>query len=297
MRQVYATLRLILLLLVAAPAWAQEPAHTDASLATDPSEKKRVTLTNGTVLVGVILEETPDTIVLATDDGLQTTIPRANIEEVGPLLERGFSRYDPIPSRLFIAPTGRTMAAGTGRISGYYILPSVAYSPTDRLDLSFASSIPTGGFTLFNFNVKGQLVRGENMAFSVGANAFVPVGSDLDGTGVAGTVYAALTAGSPTNAFTFGVFGVYASDYEDVDFGEGALVLAGYERQVSNSIKLISENYIGVGSGGFGGGSLAGVRFFGDRVAGDLALGFGWGEGGLEISPIPYVGVSYTFGR
>ncbi|MEO1477033.1 MAG: hypothetical protein AAFV01_00500 [Bacteroidota bacterium] len=297
MRCLLAVLSLVLILPVAAPTWAQESPQADSSLATSTEEQRRVTLTNGTVLVGVILEESADSVVLRTEDGLQTTIPRANIEEVGPLLERGFRRYDPIPSRLFIAPTGRTMSAGTGRISGYYILPSVAYSPSDRLDLSFASSIPTGGFTLFNFNVKGQLVRSEYMTIAVGANAFVPVGSDLDGTGVAGTVYAALTAGSPANAFTFGVFGVYASDYEDAEFGEGALVLAGYERQVSNSVKLISENYIGIGSGGFGGGSLAGVRFFGDRVAGDLALGFGWGEGGLEISPIPYVGVSYTFGR
>lgn len=265
--------------------------------ASDVGQERRVVLHDGVILTGTIVEQSDEALVLRSSDGLTTTVPLARIARIEQPLERGFTRYDPVPSRLFIAPTGRTMGRGHGRVSGYYIFPSVAYSPTDRIDLSLGSTIPTGGITILNLNVKGQIIRNETVTVAIGGNAFVPFGSDVEGSGTAGTIYGVVTTGSPTSAFTVGLFGVYASDFDDVEFGEGALFLAAYERQVSNSVKLISENYIAIGSGATGGASLAGVRFFGDRLAADLALGFGWGGGDFEVSPIPYLGFSYTFGQ
>ncbi len=80
---------------------------------------------------------------------------------------------------------------------------------------------------------------------------------------------------------------------------DGVVIMAGGELQLSNSIKLITENYVGFGDGSTGGIGSGGVRFFGDQIAVDLALfrPFGSGDDWAGFPFVPYVGFAYNFGR
>jgi len=279
-------------LLLAAPA-----AHAQA--AGDPPQR-RVVLVDGTVIVGTVDDEGADPLVIRTASGVEQRVARAQVREVTGLLAGRFTRLDPARTRLYLAPTARTLGRGDGRFSAYYLFPSAAFGVSDRVDMSVGASVPAissdGDFVMaLNLNLKGQLVRFEGGAAAVGGSAIIPITSFDGFSAVAGTVYGVATLGSDVRAVTLGVFGLYGTDFEDASFADGALLLMGLESQVSNSVKLISENYLAVGYGGSAGVLTGGVRFFGDRLAADVAAALVVTEGGFQTIPIPYLGLSYTW--
>lgn len=229
-------------------------------------------------------------------------------------------RLDPNGTRLFISPTARTMEQGQGRFSDYMVFfPSVAYGFTDWLDASAGVSVlPFSRSQLLSLNVKAQVYESGATTLAVGNLFATPVGEGFtDGFG--GTVYGLGTFGSARRSVTAGTYFSYAgvdteffdeecngnvctveSDGFEVGFADGVLLVLGGETQVSNSVKLISENYLGIGGGSTGGVVSGGVRFFGDNLAVDLAFfrPVGEGTGDLGGFPfVPYVGFAYNFGR
>ena len=279
---------LALAFLIAYPASAQEA-----------PEARRVVLTDGTVLIGTIVDESADPLVLITTNGIEQRIVRDRVSEITPLYAGRFTRLDPNRTRLFVIPTGRTLGRGNGRVSTFvYLLPNVAYGATDWLDVSGSAFLVfgDGGGALVNANVKAQPVRVGGTSVAIGATASLPIG-DGGADGVAGFLYGVGTFGSETTAFTTGVVGLYGFDITagDAAFADGAAILAGVEHQVSSSIKLITENYLLVGDGvSTGFVSLNGVRLFGDRFAVDLygVLGvFDGSVGGFA----PIANFSYNF--
>ena len=208
------------------------------------------------------------------------------------------------------------MGSGNGRLGSYYILPTAAYAPTDRVDLQAFATIPIVGEScdyefdgdgngfdtcdseptgVFGFSVKGQAYRAGTVAVAVGASALLPYGGGAGGN-VGGTLFVTGTFGTELTALTLGVTGFYGGGADvDFDVAEGALFTVGLERQVSNSVKVISENHVAVGGGEVVGGTLTGIRFFGDRLSADLALVVGAGGGDVEVFPFPYIGFSYSF--
>ena len=214
-----------------------------------------------------------------------------------------FDRADPNGTRLFLSPTGYTMGQGTGRVGTYAILPTVAYAPSDLVDVQAFSSIPmdvdgsggNGSVGVYGVGLKSRVYRTERVAVAVGATAFSLYGVETGGAFV-GTVYGAATFGTAEQSVTLGLTGLYGAAADaGVGLAEGAAVSLGLARQVSNSVKLISENHLGFGTAGAAGGTLTGVRFFGDRLSADLALVATVNDSGLHLSPVPYVGVSYRF--
>ncbi|MEM9998735.1 MAG: hypothetical protein AAF809_13620 [Bacteroidota bacterium] len=302
----------LLLALVYVPAaWAQTdrpapPDSTQAEAVPEPSQaaafqRSRVLLTSGTILVGVIEEDRADAIVLRDDEGLVTTIPRERIREVGPLLPGGLRRYDPSRTRLFFAPTARTLPRGAGRISAYYFLPSIAYGFTDWLDVSFSTIFPPSAIS--TVNAKVQVLRLPSVQVAVGTaallspgNAILSVSGDEE-FGSVGTMYGMVTVGSDAGALTAGVFGGFAVGEEGTSVAPTAIGLLGLERQISDQTKLVSENYVIAVDDFAAVLSLTGVRFLGERITVDLAALLGGGPAGLGASAIPYVGVAYNFGR
>lgn len=228
-------------------------------------------------------------------------------------------RLDPNGTRLFLSPTARTMPQGQGRFSDYMVFfPSVAYGFTDRIDASVGVSIlPFSQSQLLSLNVKAQVFESERTALAVGNLFATPIGEGFaDGFG--GTIYGLGTFGSARRSVTVGTYFSYAgvdTEFLDEDcdgdvctvessgfeagFADGVLFMLGGETQLSNSVKLISENYVGVGDGETGGIISGGVRFFGDNLAVDLAFFRPVGEGvewdGFPF--VPYVSFAYNFGR
>ena len=277
---------LLLALALAHPARAQE------------ETPRRVVLVDGTVLVGTVADETADPLVVITRDGVEQRVARARVREVAPLIRGRFYRLDPNRTRLFVTPTARTLGRGNGRLSTFfYIFPNLAYGVHDRIDLSAGAffAFGGGGFALLNGNAKAQLLRTDAVQVAVGANAFLPVGSDVDG-GVGGSFYGLATFGNEITAGTVGVLGLYGGDFTEGDFSvaDGAVLLGGAEHQLTNGLKLLVEAGVPVGEGSSGVVAAPGVRLFGDQFAVDLygVIGVADGEAG-GFAPI--VNFSYNF--
>ena len=294
-------------LLLALVALALAP----AALAQTSTDTRRVVLVNGTVLVGTVADEDADPVVILTADGVEQRVPRAQIAEITPLLDGRFTRYDPAGTRLFFSPTARSLGAGRKRFSAYYLFPSLAVGVTDRVDLSGGATIPlisTGGAAIgLNGNVKVTLVERDGFAAAIGGNLLLPLSTEASPPGAFGTVYALGTFGGEAGAVTVGAYGAFLTSFEDdvdSELADGTALLLGFERQISDRFKFISENYVvlvfsedfqGERTTDFGFGTLTGVRFFGDQLAGDIAVALGAAEGEFSTIPIPYLGLSYTF--
>jgi hypothetical protein len=86
--------------------------------------------------------------------------------------------------------------------------------------------------------------------------------------------------------------------YSEGEFASKPVVLLGGETQLSNSFKLITENWFPIGSDVV---LLSlGVRFFGDNLSADLGFFYPMenGQGISEGFPfIPWLGFAYNFGK
>ena len=303
---------LFTLLLVAALLYAVPVVSSQ-----ETAPEQRVVLVDGTVLVGHVEDRDADPVVICQADGTEFRISQARIREMGALVGGRFSRADPSASRLFFAPTARTLGRGNGRLGSYFIFPVAAFAPADGVDLQATGTIPItigqtcpddgsacddGPFGLVGFSLKGQVYRGERVAVALGASAITAYGVG-DANGYGGTLFAAATYGTAAAAVTAGLTGFYGSGSASrsvslgADLAPAAMLTLGLERQTSPSSKLISETHVLVQTGyGTGGSSINGFRFFGDRLSADVALVAVFGDGGgVAVMPIPYLAFSYAF--
>lgn len=256
----------LVLFLAATAALAQTPGGT-------PGELRRIVLTDGTVFVGTVADESADPLVILSTDGLERRVPRARVAEITDLIAGRFRRLDPTRSRLLLTPTARTIGVGNARLSLLsYIVPNVAYGLTDRIDLSATGFLTFGGGSgvLPVLGFKGTVVDTPGLQAAVGASAVVPLGDGIDGFVV--TPFGVVTVGSEVRSATFAVGGAFggAFDTGGVDFADGVVVSAGGEVQVSNSVKLLAEAFVPLTGGEAAFALLPGVRFFGDRFSIDV---------------------------
>lgn len=255
----------------------------------------RVTLSDGSELLGRIVAESADSIVFTTVSNITMTIPRRevkNIDELpGTMVNGEYRRADPNRTRLLFAPTARPLGNGQGYISFYEIfLPFLAIGIADILTLG-------GGITLFP-GATGQIyylapkvslpLHSDVVDLAAGVLYMNATIGNFDGFGIA---YGVGTFGSQYASFTCGLgYGFARGEFAD----EPVLVLGG-EVQLSNSVALVSENWIPVGSDvqilslGF--------RFFGDHLAADFAFFYPVSKSETSGFPfIPWVGFTYNFG-
>ena len=205
------------------------------------------------------------------------------------------------------------MPKGSLRLSTAYVfVPSIAYGVTGNLDVSLTALLPIADAGFVSANVKYAPIQGDGFALAIGAQAATVYGSGLNGGGIAGTLYGVGTLGSSERAVTLGAYGAYGGSIggdatDGVNLGDGLAIVLGGEGQVSNSVKLYTENGFlvpldrkdsngndGLNVAGLGG---AGVRFFGDRLAADAFLpvyGFDGGAPSFFPIPFPLVSLSYT---
>jgi hypothetical protein len=315
------TLAALALLLAAAPALAQ-PADTPAAPADSAAGPLlRLTLIDGTVLVGTVVREDSAAVVVRTVGGADLTVPAAQVARRRPYegtVEGGrLVRYDPNRTRLLFAPTARALGRGQGYVADYYlVLPFVAYGVTDRVNIA-------GGTVLVPFLAGRVLYAAPKVTFvsqptvDVAAGAFLGYanindlfggdclpeeeggcGADVDGSAFAGIAYAVGTFGGPRRAVTVGA-GV---PFAEGEVGAGVLLMLGGELQLSNSVKLLTENYVPLTAHGVEDALVSGgIRFFGERLAADFALvtvASAFTPDELTAFPFfPFVSFAYSFGR
>jgi hypothetical protein len=101
-----------------------------------------------------------------------------------------------------------------------------------------------------------------------------------------GVTYGIASYGSSKASLTLGI----GWGYVDEEFSDKPFILAGGEVQLSNSVKLITENWF-VPDGGI---ISFGIRFFGESLAADFSLATVTEEtDGFPF--IPWIGFAYNF--
>ena len=261
----------------------------------EKSTHKKVILRDGSQLLGTLIKAQGDTLVIQTHGGIDIPVPSVNIVNVsasgGEPVYGQFYRIDPNTSRLFFAPTGRHLKAGSGYFADYMVFfPTAAFGITNNFSFAGGMSlIPGADSQLFYVMPKLTFELSETAGIGTGL-MYMRVPEEGEGFTLG---YGVATFGSPTGGVTFGAGTALGSNAGDV-----FILLLGGETQVSNSAKLITENWIFVGDNETFSALSGGVRFFGDRMAVDLAFitsPEAWGEGGFPF--MPWVDFSVFWGK
>lgn len=223
---------------------------------------------DGTRAFGRVETIEVDRFTFRTVSGVLMHVEVARVRSLGPvagrLSGREFWPEDSNPTRLFFAPTGRTLKRGESYVGVYEVLlPFFQYGITDRITIGGGTPLVFGGGgdTPFWITPKVQLFKAKSTEASVGVLHFFNVG-DLN----LGIAYGVVTQGNTDSAVTVGVGYAYARD-EGGD-GGAPVVMVGGEHRLTRRIKLVTENYAFEG----GGIASAGVRFLGERLSVDLGL-------------------------
>jgi len=252
-------------------------------------EMIRLELKNGSTIVGDVIEENDSTLVIRTLSNIEMKIPKENITErefiKGQIVEDEFWNSDPNKTRMFFAPTGRSLKAGKGYFSVYEIFfPFIAVGLTDWLTLSGGMSLlPGADKQLFYFAPKITPIQTTDFDASLGI-LYITI-PDEQGAGIG---YGVATYGNEKASLTLGLgFGFSGDEFED-----RPIVVIGGDVRISKSVKFISENWI-VLAGDVNLFSF-GVRFFGENIAADFGLVFS-NKSGSGFPFLPWLGFAYNF--
>jgi hypothetical protein len=260
-----------------------------------------VRLTDGSVLLARVEAADAQRLVLRTEGGARVELERAQVRDVRPAAGRfvdgQYWRDDPNTTRLFFAPTGRSLARGEGYFGVYELfIPFLSYGLTDEITISGGSPFYLGMFDTappFYLAPKLRIVAAPRTQVSVGVlSVFLPRSWTWDGdrSHTAGIVYGVGTFGDADEAVTAGIGWGYA----DGDFASRPVVMLGGEKRVGRMTKLVTENWTVPGADGAV--LSGGVRFFGERISADAGLA-GFVGGGASGCCLPLVNFVYSFGR
>lgn len=273
--------------------FAQQEQHSAKISEPDTLKSVRLTLNDNSVLFGQILAESDTSIEFKSSAGLLINLKPGLIKEreylKGETIDGKYIRYDPSSSRLFFFPTARTPKAGSGYFSDYELLfPFLSIAVTDFLVLSGGMSIVPGASEQLIFLApKVRFFNSENFCAS-GGLLYINIPEEIDNVALG---YGVITIGTQKAGLSLGYGTQISSSGEDDLTG---ILMVGGDVQLSNSVKLMSENYIPVGVEDMDIVYSFGVRFFGDNLSVDLGF-FGVTAEAEGWPFIPWVGFTYNF--
>lgn len=252
----------------AAPQAAQIPASPAPVIqVAAPGEVQMLKLKDGTKAIGRVESVGDVRFAFRTTVGALIEVDIASVASLKPVTGQvvggEFWPADPNPTRLFFAPTGRSLKKGDAYFGVYEVmLPFVQYGVTDRLSIGGGTPLMFGGGEQpFWFTPKFQVAKAGSTEVALGVLHFVNLGDAS-----IGIAYAVATQGSNDNAVTIG-FG-YAYSSADRRRDGAPVVMIGGEKRISRRLKFVTENYWFSGVGLVSGG----VRFLGDRLSADVGL-------------------------
>jgi hypothetical protein len=254
--------------------------------AAQPVEVQAVKTASGTTYHGWVTES-PDSLTIELAGGGTVTLPRAHVRRItsarGQLRDGEFWAQDLNETRLFFAPTARTLPRGAGYVSVYmFVLPFVGYGVTDAVTLAggvlpfFGEGMPLIGYVA----PKVQILSGESVQAAVGGLAFFSTDADES----VGILYGVTSFGRTSDAsVSLGVGFGYAGS----DMANTPVLMAGFETRTSRRLKLVSENWIFPRDGVM---LSLGPRFMGERMSGDLGFVVPlFGEGTMIFPMVNFV--------
>jgi hypothetical protein len=229
---------------------------------------QQLTLSDGSRLYGHVESIDGPTMTFRTIGGATMSVATSDIvdlrEAKGRVVNQEFQPRDSHDTRLFFAPTARSLPRGEGYVGVYeVVLPFVQVGLTDRISVGGGTPlIFSGDVHPFWFTPKIQLVALENAQVAVGVMHLTGLGA---GTPDGGIAYTVATVGSSDQSATVGLGYAYSGDHR------APILMIGGETRTSRRIKFMTENWFWAedGASGFVSG---GVRFLGDRLSADLAI-------------------------
>lgn len=239
----------------------------------DTTRVQVVRLSDGTVVVGRVVAVRPDSAVIRTQAG-QLTFARSSVRSVRERSARSMrgGEYwpeDPNATRLFFAPTGHTLKRGDAYFCDIWVfLLCLTGGLSDRITLGGGMSIVPGidiAENVFYLTPKIGVFASENVNIAVGSFTGRS-GAITDDASSFGILYGVSTFGSEDRNFSAGIGYAYYND----EVANSPLVLGGFKLRLSRGTAFISENYILPAAEG--GLVSFGLRFFGERIAGDVGL-------------------------
>lgn len=257
----------IVSLLVSTAASAQPPAPAIVVEVPAADVVQQLELSDGSSVIGRVQSVDGGRFVFRTASGVEMTVDVTAVRSLKPFTGRIVNgeawQDDPNATRLFFAPTGRSLKKGEAYFGVYEILlPFVQVGITDYISIGAGTPLLFGDFDRPVWvTPKIKLMETRSTAVSAGVMHFF----NIDDASV-GIAYGVVTQGSTDNAVTVGLGYSYARTDDD-DAGSGVAMLGG-ERRVSRRIKLVTENYVFKG-GGFASG---GLRFFGEKLSADFGI-------------------------
>ncbi|GAB2458541.1 hypothetical protein GCM10011375_07890 [Hymenobacter qilianensis] len=246
-----------------------------------------VELRTGTSFVGRLVAQRAGEYEFQTTDLGRITVQRANIKTMQPLTsDQAGKGWEPVGNgtRLFFAPTARTLRQGEGYVQDINIFfVGANYGITNNIAIGgLVGLVPGAGLNILAVTPKVGVAVTEK--FSVGAGVlFASVFGETGGIG-----YGLGTYGTADNNVTLGLGYLFA----DGEVESSPVVVLGGATRISRRVSLLNETYIV--DGGFGG--LAGLRIAAARLSGSLGILYGTdGEDGIVVPA--YLEVTYRFGK
>jgi hypothetical protein len=271
------------------------PARPDAVSA--PTDTLRqVRLTDGSRLIGRVVSQDGERVVIETAAGARVEVRRSQIASMEPLRGEVHDgevwQEDPHATRLFLGPTARSLRPGEGYVGDFELfVPFVAYGVTDRVTIGASTVVApevTGRF--FAITPKVEVIRTPRASFAVGAAAVFAT-EELD-AGTLGIGYGVGTFGSRDASVTIGAGLPFYASREGSDVVNTPVGMLGGEMRVGAHTKLLTENYFVSDAGALLSG---GVRLFGERLSVDAGLMTAVGaNGGGWVFPL--LNFVYSFG-
>ena len=233
-----------------------------------PGVTQQLELIDGTRAIGRVESVQDGRVSFRTTAGVVMDVEIAVVRSVsaitGTVVNGEFWPADSNPTRLFFAPTGRSLKKGEAYLGVYEVmLPFVQYGVTDRISIGGGTPLFFGGGSdqPFWFTPKVRVLSSQSTDLSVGVLHFVNMGDAS-----VGIAYAVVTQGKTDDALTVGAGYAYSS--ADKARAGAPVVMVGAEKRLSRRLKFVTENYWFSGIGLVSGG----VRFMGDRLTVDLGL-------------------------
>ena len=280
-------MKIHLTLLFAAALFAASPDAAFAQHTLPPADVFELVLRDGSRLFGTVAAETEQEVSFRTSAGAVLTVRRSEVASLrrvkGRVVNGEFVRSDEHRSRLFFAPTGRSLAKGQVSVGVFeFLAPFVQVGVTDRFSIGGGTPLVFGfdeDHRPFWVTPKFQVYRGDSAQAAVGVLHLTSW--EGDGGGIA---YGVATFGGADDAVTAGAGMAYSGS------DRGGVVMIGGERRVGRNLKLMTENYIWTGGNGIVSG---GIRLIGERLSADLALAIPLGVD--ELFAFPVVNFVYVF--
>ncbi len=261
------------------------------------AEVMSIRMKDGSVLLARVVDEEAGGLKIVTLGGVAIDLPRTSIESVKPR-ENAEASARPSGSndtRLLFSPTGRPLPRGAGYFSDHFLVfPGAAYGLTDNLSIGAGVSVIPGlGLSEQLFYVSPRIGKQFSDRVAVSGGVLYARGGEGTDNAELGVGFAMATFGGPDKSLTLGLAVPIGREVSRTP-----VLIVGGTARLSRNLSLVSENWLVLGEGF----KLSeqpfalGVRFLGDRLSADVGLIL-IGDVVKEGFPVPWVSVSYHFGR